>query len=45
MVSGNSYGFAVRVAYDESKHRGLPVITDRFNGRRRVEGVVESVRP
>ena len=41
----NSYGIAVRVAYDESRHKGLPVVVDPRDNRRWVENVVESVFP
>jgi hypothetical protein len=37
----NSYGVAVRVPYDESKHLGLPVARDENNNRRWVSNVVE----
>jgi hypothetical protein len=37
----SSYGVAVRVPYDESKHVGLPVTRDDNNNRRWVSNVVE----
>jgi hypothetical protein len=37
----NSYGVAVRVPYDESKHKGLPVMKDEYNNRRWVGNIVE----
>lgn len=39
----NSYGIAVRVPYDETKHRWLPTITDQLNSSRWVEHMVECV--
>jgi hypothetical protein len=37
----NSYGVAVRVPYDESKHLGLPITRDEHNNRRWVSNIVE----
>jgi hypothetical protein len=41
----NSYGIAVRVLYDESKHKGMPVTADHRDNRQWVMNVVESVFP
>jgi hypothetical protein len=41
----NSYGIAVRVVYDESKHKGMHVTVDHRDNRRWVMNVVESVSP
>lgn len=37
----NSYGVAVRIAYDELRHKGLPVFTDPHDNRRWVDNLVE----
>lgn len=37
----NSYGVAVRIPYDESKHKGLPITRDEHTNRKWVGNVVE----